>query len=114
MSVDRGDDLYIPLSMIDSVAQKFILLDHYLIDTAAAEIALQEVEWELSSPVDDADITFTGKPLSTLFEEGRGEELNKSLMSERTDSQNDQCWKCRECAQQTVVKRNLCYSRYTY
>ncbi|PVH72608.1 hypothetical protein DL98DRAFT_520396, partial [Cadophora sp. DSE1049] len=65
---------------------------------------------ELSSPVDDADITFTGKPLSTLFEEGRREELNKSLMSEGTDSQNDQCCKCRECADQTVVKRSLCYS----
>ncbi|KAH6668330.1 hypothetical protein B0J14DRAFT_159787 [Halenospora varia] len=97
MSAERKDD-FIPMSMTDSVGQKkFVLIDHYLADTAA-EMELQGVEWGLSSRVDDADITFTGKPLSTLFEEGRREELNKSLMSEETNTQNDQHCKCRERA----------------
>lgn len=100
--------------MNNSVGQKkFILLDRFVADTAAAEMEFQGVEWELSSPVDDADITFTGKSLSTLFEEGRREELKKSLMSEETDTQNDQCCKCRERADQTVLKRSICYIKYT-
>ncbi|KAH8690360.1 hypothetical protein GQ44DRAFT_720332 [Phaeosphaeriaceae sp. PMI808] len=84
--------------MTDSVGQKmFVLIDHYLADKAA-EMELQGVEWGLSSPVDDADVTFTGKPLSILFEEGRREELNKSPMSKKTSTQNYQCCKCRESA----------------
>lgn len=34
-------------------------------------------------------------------------------MSEETDTQNDQCCKCHERADQTVLNRNLCCIRYT-
>lgn len=62
------------MSMNDSVGQKkFNLLDHYLADTAAAEIELQGVELELSSPVDDADITFP-ENLSVLSSKKADEE----------------------------------------
>jgi hypothetical protein len=89
--------------MTDSAAQKRILITNYPADTAA-EIQLHAVEWRPPDPVDDADITFAGKPLSALFEEGRREALHKSLMS---DEISDQRYKCRLCCSRYPTEQQL-------
>lgn len=62
----------IPINMKGSAGQKHILLTNYLADSAA-EIDLHACEWKLPDSIEDADITFAGKRLSTIDEEGRRE-----------------------------------------
>jgi hypothetical protein len=58
--------------MKGSAGQKHILLTNYLADSAA-EIDLHACEWKLPDSIEDADITFAGKRLSTIDEEGQRE-----------------------------------------
>src|SRR6266576_1275428 len=81
--------------MNNSSGQKLILIVNAVADTDA-EIDLHASEWRLPDSIDDSDITFAGKPLSTLFEEDRRASLHSSQESGDYNSPDKLHCECRE------------------
>lgn len=86
--------------MNNSGGQKLILIANAVADTEA-EIDLYASEWRLPDSIDDADITFAGKPLSTLLEEDRRASLHSSQESDNSNSQDKRHCEC--CERQSSI-----------
>jgi len=63
-----------------SSEKEYFLITNVVAPTTDAEIDLHAEAWKLPYSIDDADLTFDGKPLSILHEEDRyvAEQMNRS------------------------------------